>query len=621
MSEELYPYYERELVFLRQSVQEFAQRYPAAAGRLMLEPDRSADPHIERLIESFALLAGRVQHKIDDEFPELIQAVLGVLYPHYLAPLPSMAVLQLDLDPKRGKLAEGYHLPGGSRLRTLPSGPMSCKFRTCYPVALWPIRLSEALFQLPPFSPGTHPPQGTEAQLRLVFDCNGGLPLSALSIESLRLHLSGDPSLVSSLYETVFNHALAVEIRSLDLPEARPVELSAQDALRQVGFEPEDGLLPYPGQSFIGYRLLTELFAYPAKFLFLDLHGLDRASRAGFGHRFEVIVWVDRGSETLEQGVNRSTFRLGCTPIINLFEQTAEPIPLTHRRHEYLVVPDVSNSRGTEVYSVESVVGSNPQTGETSEYRPFYAYTHGTSRAKDQGFYIASRRSSRREGDRGTETFLSLVDLGFDPFETADTTLIVRTVCTSRDLPTELRRAGDRVAFELEAAAPLEAVRCLRIPTIPIRPPLRRGAFWRLVSHLNLNFLSLADSEHGRDALREILRLYEFQGSEGSSSNAAVATQLIEGITAVSARRVTGRVSAAATGEASGGFCRGVEITVEFDESKYLGTGAFLFASVLERFFGLYASINSFTQMIARSKQDGRVIRRWPPRAGVQELI
>src|SRR6516225_5369565 len=120
MSESLYHYYERELLFIRQLGQEFARQYPAAANRLRLEPNRSLDPHVERLIESFALLAGRIHHKLDDEYPELTDAMLSVLYPHYLAPVPSMAVVQFVLDAARGQLPEGFLIPAGSRLHTQP---------------------------------------------------------------------------------------------------------------------------------------------------------------------------------------------------------------------------------------------------------------------------------------------------------------------------------------------------------------------------------------------------------------------------------------------------------------------------------------------------------------------
>src|ERR1700691_3201529 len=118
MSEALYPYYERELTFIRHMAQEFAKQYPASAGRLLLEPNRSGDPHVERMIESFALLAGRIHHKLDDEFPELTEALLGVLYPHYLAPVPSMSIVEFVLDPTRGPLPDGFHIKRGSRLQT-----------------------------------------------------------------------------------------------------------------------------------------------------------------------------------------------------------------------------------------------------------------------------------------------------------------------------------------------------------------------------------------------------------------------------------------------------------------------------------------------------------------------
>src|SRR5262245_13372538 len=124
MSEKLYPYYERELLFILHLAQEFAKHSPAAAGRLLLEPHRSTAPHVERLIEGFALLAGRIHHKIDDEFPELTDALLGVLYPHYLAPVPSMSIIQFDLDAGRAQLPNGFLIDRHSRLHTQPAADL-----------------------------------------------------------------------------------------------------------------------------------------------------------------------------------------------------------------------------------------------------------------------------------------------------------------------------------------------------------------------------------------------------------------------------------------------------------------------------------------------------------------
>ncbi len=619
MSETLYPYYERELHVLRQLAQEFAKQYPAAAGRLLLEPTRSVDPHVERLIESFALLAARVHHKIDDEFPELTEALLSVLYPHYLAPVPSLAVVQFDLDAARGPLPDGFLIPRHSRLHTPPVRDTACRYRTAYPVALWPVAVTSARLLPPPFPAGLTPPPRSAAALVLRLECLAGLRFADLSLDTLRLHLFGHGALSGALYELIFNHALQVVFRSLDPADAKapPVVLPAATCLGPVGFEADEGLLPYPSRAFVGYRLLTEFFAFPNKFLFADLRGFDKVRRAGLGRALEIVIFLDRTRESLEQTVDAGTFRLGCTPVVNLFEQTAEPIALTQARHEYRVVPDVAKPDGYEVFSVDAVTSTDPVTNTLTDYQPFYSLRHGAGRDEPRTFWYATRRPSTREGDRGTDVYLNLVDLDFNPRLPAEATLVVRTTCTNRNLPAQLQRFGDQLVLELEAAAPLSRVRCLRAPTLPQRPPKRRGAHWRLISHLNLNHLSLTDAAEGREALQEILRLYDFSDPDMEKQQAAAARQLIDGIVSVGGRRVVGRVG----GAAAAGFCRGVEVTVEFDEQKYVDSGVFLFACVLERFLGLYASINSFSQMVARTRQGEGTLKRWPPRAGEQVLL
>ena len=619
MSRTLYYYYERELTFIRQLAQEFAKQYPGAAGRLRLEANRSTDPHVERLIEAFALLAGRVQLKLDDEFPELTDSMLGVLYPHYLAPVPSMAIVQFLLDPARAQLPKGFLIDRSSRLRTQRIDDLPCKFRTGYPVMLWPVQVAAARFTRPPFPAGVKPPRGTVAALRLQLDCLGGLNFSDLTLDRLRFYLSGETETIAHLYEFIFNNTIQVVLMTTDnavggSPE--PIFLDPQACLGQVGFELADGLIPYPSQSFPGYRLLTEFFAFPSKFLFLDLKELGKACRAGFSKRLEVVLFMNRGSEKLEQDINVNTFQLGCTPAINLFEQTAEPIALDQSRYEYRVVPDVANQNGMEVYSVDQVTGVDPISGRTTEYQPFYSFRHGARFEEQQTFWYATRRPSLQPADRGTEVHLSLVDLGFDPRLPAESTLVVRTTCTNRELPLILQKAGERLAFELEAAAPLARIRCLRSPSPPQRPPLRRGLYWRLLSHLCLNHLSVSHGVEGRDALQEILRLYDFSDPELDKRAALVTQHLIDGITSLTSRAVVARPPTS-----DGSFCRGTEITIEFDEEKYIGTGTFLFACALERFLGLYTSINSFTQLVATTTKSATPFKTWLPRAGEHPLI
>lgn len=615
MSDALFPYYEGELLFIREMAKEFARQYPAAASRLLLEQGRSVDPHVERLIESFALLSGRVRAKLDDEFPELTDALLNVLYPHYLTPIPSLAMVQFDLDLVRSKPADGYKIPKGSLLQTQAVGDVRCKYRTCYPTTLWPVTLKEARLQPPPWPQGTAAPPRALAALRLNFESPPEMPFAKQSLQKLRLFLHGDGALISTLYELIFNHTLQVAFRFPDQKKTPPVVMDPRECIFPVGFESDEGILAYPPQAFLGYRLLTEFFAFPNKFLFVDLGGWERLRAAGAGKQVEVVLFLNRTLNRLEQLLDASMFRLGCTPVVNLFELTCEPTPLTQLKYEYKIVPDVAQPTGYEIDSIESVTGASP--GGDRSYQPFYSFRHGGDRTNRQAFWYMTRQDSLREGDRGTDVYLNLVDLAFKPTQPADSVLVVRTLCSNRDLPLKLPRSGEEVRFETTFAAPLSRVRCLRNPTAPLRPPLRKGAYWRLVSHLNLNHLSLAAEDEGRLALQEILRLYDFSDPRLDSQLSAVNRQLIDGITGLKSRRVVGRTG----GPVSSGFCRGLEVSLTFDEQKYVGTSVYLFAAILERFLALYVNLNSFSQLVARTQQGDADLKRWPPRAGEQPLL
>jgi type VI secretion system protein ImpG len=330
-----------------------------------------------------------------------------------------------------------------------------------------------------------------------------------------------------------------------------------------------------------------------------------------------VLLFVRRPCSTLEQAVSEATFQLGCVPIVNLFEKTAEPIMMHHRRHEYAVVPDVAHQLGLEVYSVNQVTGIDDATGTTQEFEPFFSFKHRRLGEEPTAFWNSVRRASPLAGDRGSDMFLQLVDLDFAPARAGAGTIIVRATCTNRNLPVQLHRAGEGLRLELESAAPLAVLQCVSAPTVPFRPPRRRSAQWRLLSHLSLNHLSIADGPESLHALREILQLYDFSDPDSGHHITEVNRQLAEGITGLSSRPVVAR-----TGKTpSSGFCRGLEVTLEFDQEKYIGTGVFLFASVLERFLGLYTTINSFCQLVAKARQREGIVRKWAPRAGEQVLL
>lgn len=616
MSDSLFRYYESELFFIRKLAKEFARKYPAAAARLQLEDDRSADPHVERLIEAFALLAGRVRNKLDDDFPELTDAILSVVYPHVLAPIPSFAIVQFELAAGRGT-PDGVGVAAGSPMHTARVGDQFCRFRTCYPLRLWPLAVAEAKLHPPPFPPGLHPPATANAALRLRLRVTGELTLDKMSFDRLRFHLLADPALTAPLYDLLFNHAVEVAVVDPDNPK-RAVTFPADQILHPVGFGPDEGLLPYPENVFPGYRLLTEYFAYQPKFLFADVGGWEVIRREVKPARHvELVVFLDRSHPRLEQVIDPAMFRLGCTPVVNLFEATAEPIPLTHAKTEYKVVPAVGQPLGHEVYSIQRVTAAG-LGGPDREYQPFFRYRHGADRHTSHTFWYASRRQSLVADDRGTDVFLSLVDTAFDPVTAAtDEAVVVRLLCTNRDLPARLPRVGDEVKFEPAFASPGARVRCVRNPTAPLRPPAPRGRYWHLISHLNLNHLSLTDEPGGLEALKGILRLYDLTDPEVEPQAAALARQSIDGLVGVSSRRTVGWVG----GGELGGMVRGVEVGVELDETKFVGNSGVLFATVLERFLALAVSVNSFSRLVARYRQRDTVLKAWPPRVGDRPLV
>jgi type VI secretion system protein ImpG len=611
--DDLLLYYERELTFLRQMGVEFSAKYPKIASRLVLEADKCEDPHVERMLEAFAFLAARVHLKIDDDFPEITEALLSILHPHYLRPVPSMSVAEFFVDPAAAPPDTGLKLERGSVLNSRPVNGVPCKFRTCYDLTFWPLEITGAEWKTPD---RLQPPLKTSeavAAIRVALQCPGELKFAKLGLGSLRFYLNGESNLVHSLYELLCNNCAQIVIRDTS-PKSRlaPVILGA-DSLRSVGFAEDDGMLPYARRSFLGYRLLQEYFCFPQKFFFFDLTGLERLAEAGFGSQAEIIFLISPFERTerrqlLELGVTAKTFRLHCAPIVNLFNQTAEPILLDHARHEYLVTPDVARKRATEVFEVTEVKSADPQTGEITRFEPFYSYRHGVNRSKVQAFWRSSRRASGYRDDEGTDVFLSLVDLSSRPVRPNAEALTVRTVCTNRDLPSRLPFGVETGDFELEGALPVKRIVALIKPTDALRPPVGKDSMWRLVSQLSLNYLSLV--ENGREALQEILRLYNFSGSTYSE-------QQIEGLLSLDSRRHFARVIS----EDGVVFARGTQVDMAFDEEQFVGGGVFLFASVLEHFLGLYVSLNSFSQLRVRTRQRKEVLKQWPPRAGRKILL
>ena len=613
MRDELLMYYERELTFLRQMGAEFAEKYPKVAGRLQLEAAQCEDPHVERLLEAFAFLAARIHLKIDDEFPEITEALLSIVYPHFIRPIPSMSIVEFHGDVEKGGLTTGFHIPRNSILNSRPVDGLPCKFRTCYDTTLWPLIVAEAGWRSPDrLVPAVKAP-GAVAALRVLIHCAPDARLDKLGLNRLRFFLNGEGTIIHTLYELLASQTVQVLVRDRNPNSRRPPLILPPAALSPAGFEEDEAMVPYPKRSFEGYRLLQEYFHFPEKFFFFDLSGLEPLAASGFQEGFEIVVLISRferpdRQQLLEVSVAKETIRLNSTPIVNLFPLTAEPILVTQHKTEYRVVPDVRQPNALEVFSIEEALTSNPQTGEVTRFDPFYSFRHGASRQRGQTFWHAARRPSNRPNDEGTDLWITLVDLTGRPMQPDFDALTVRTICTNRDLPSRLPFGNEAGDFEPEGLAPVRKTICLRKPTATLRPPIGKRALWRLISHLSLNYLSLVSE--GKEALQEILRLYDFSGSPHLQKQVA-------GIVSLSSGLHFARVIS----ENGISFARGTRVEMEFDEEQFVGGGVYLFASVIECFLGLYVTLNSFSQLVAKTKQRKEVLREWPPRAGRRILV
>lgn len=605
MRDELLTYYHRELVYLREMGKQFQDKYPGVASELGITRDKKyADPHTERLVEAFAFLAARVHLKIDDELPEISEAILNIIYPHFLRPLPSMTIVQVELDTERGKLTGKLPLPSGSILRSRVRD-VDCKFSTTYETELWPIQVGGAEWTSPDrLRPALKYP-GVAHAIRVRLDAFPDVELGKLDVNRLRFFLDGEDTVIHTLYEALCTKLVRILVREPDSRRA-PLELPAS-SLRPLGFEGDEGMLPYPGRSFAAYRLLQEYFAFPAKFFFLELDGLAPLLAQGFTNRAELIFLLapvdgEERRQRLEQ-VKTTTFRLGCAPVINLFDQTCDPIRLDQASAEY-PIPIAKRPDAYEIFSIEKVLSQGDRL-TMKEYLPFYSMKRQGGDNQSKAFWIATRRMSTLSGDAGTDMDISFVDLSMQPLHPQVEAVTVKALCTNRELPTEI---DEGAIFELEISGPIKRIVALRKPTPPRRLPVGKAILWRLISHLSLNYLSLV--EDGKDALQEILRLYDF-------SQSAYNTGMINGIVKLDSRRGFAKVGV----EDGIAFARGVHVEIEFNEDQFVGGGVYLFSSVLERFLASYATLNSFCQLTARSRQRKEPIQQWEPRAGQKILM
>jgi type VI secretion system protein ImpG len=579
---DLLQYYKRELGYLRTEGANFSQRYPRVASMLALHGTESLDPHTERLIESVAFLAARVHQDLDREFPQVASALLENLCPSLVEPIPSMTVVEFQLDPSQGKVTAGFKVPRHTMLYATAGG-QQCRFRTAWDTVLWPVRITRAAID-----------GGTT--LRLTIECNTDTDFAELEIDALRVHLHGDWMTTMPLYDLLVSDVVRATLTPAGgLPRTLP-----EGSWREVGYGDGENVLPLPSQAQPAYGLMQEYFAFPRKFHFFDI--LKVRQFAGACKKFELSLVFSQPARGLA-GVGPDNFRLGCSPVANLFAKTSEPILVDHRQYEYLLVGDRQKESFTEVHSILSVTASDPNAQRPVLIPNFSALGRINSDA-DVGFWSSRREHSLRKDISGTDVYLSFVDRNNMRHNPSDPVVYADVLCTNRRLAEQVPVGARMVA---EGVSKTATVRCLYEPTSQRSPPMGSDALWRLVSLLTLNHQSLVDGTTGKEQLREMLMLF--------ASDTSRDHEQIRGIKGLRARSVTGRVGT----DAWRGFCRGTEVVLAFDDEAFVGSSQLMLSAVLARFFAMYTSVNSFVQLGVQRGDE--VWKQWKPMSGRQVML
>ncbi|TWU23431.1 hypothetical protein Pla52o_29670 [Novipirellula galeiformis] len=627
MDPRLLSYYNTELQHLREMGAEFAKQYPKVAGRLSLDEFECADPYVERLLEGFAFLTSRIQLKLDAEHADLTGHLLDVVYPNYLAPLPSMTMVRLQPDMQQASLREGHVIPRQTSLRGLlgRGDQTACEYRTAHETTLWPIELTEAGYFSRSAAAIDLPSQlrDVKASIRLTLK-TPGIPFQKLAIDELPIFITGSEHLPMVLYEQILSQTQAVVIRPAG-PKPAWQRVLHPGSVTAHGFQPAEALLPVSAPSFQGYRLLQEYFAFPQRFMFVMLQGLRDALRTAEEDVIEVIFTLNRSTEGLDGRISASNFALFCTPAINLFPKVTDRIHLNDHDHEHHVVPDRTRSLDYEVFSVEKVTGYGAQDREGQDFHPFYASfdvedespssaaSYFTTRRRPRLLSSRERRLGSRSSYLGDDVFLSLVDADQSPYRHDLRQLRVQTLCTNRDLPLQMPLGVGETDFSLTIGAPVSSVICVAGPSrpVPSRSHESGNLLWQLVSSLTLNYLSLSDLPDGRGAMaiRDLLKLFVVPHD-------TVMQRQVEGVRSIRSERVVRRVPL--PGPTT--FARGLKIDLQMDESAFDGSGPFLLASVLKEFFAKYVTMNSFAETVFHSTTRGE-IKRWPAKIGTRPLM
>jgi type VI secretion system protein ImpG len=617
-------YYEEELMHIRQLAAEFADMHPTVARNLSLDTVPCPDPYVERLLDGVAFLAARTRQKVDGERSRFARGVLDLLYPDLVSPTPATGMAVLKPGQQLQTMNEGHLVSRGARLLSglMPGLSTRATYTTAQDVHLWPLEVASVRYfqdRSAIASAGLQAPAGSvvESALSLSLARVGKGNLNELTVDALNLCFAGR-SKSWQLFDAFFGACVATAAR----PEGGSGALRQLALPEMVGIADTEALMPRTRPTFEGYRLLREYFMMPERFHYVRVGGLQPVVRRS-ATRIEIVFFFRRHAPELAD-VSAADFELFVTPIINLFERECNVIELDGRRTRQAVYADRTRPRDFEIFRMLRVEDADREGPEAAIPELF-----GLGQNRGSGWvYSTERRPRRATEDERRQGVTRASYMGDDLFIAISRPpgrapsfplkrIDIVALCTNRDLPI----LDDTPTLTLDGGDPIESVRligAIRAPQRSMAPALPSSAegesradeiAWRVVSQLSLNFLSLAADGRGADPLHVMLDLYADRGDPGLARH-------VRSIARVASRPVIERLPI------DGPMCfgRGIEVTLDIDQSVLTGHSALLLSALLSKLFARHAGINGFVRTRSRLLQKQEEVS-WPIMPGNRHLI
>ena len=571
-------YFQNELDSLKGIARDFAAANPTIAPQL---GQASSDPDVERILEGVAFLTAGIRQKIDDDFPEFSQGLLNQIFPHYLRPIPSATIVEFKPTPI---LKNTLSTPAGTYLDAVEIDEVNCRYKTTYDVEVSPLTIT---------SVASNETSTGRRSIDLGFNLNG-MNLSAFNLDQLSLHIGGDYQGAVELF-FILNRYLD----SIVLVDAEGKEIAGDNmAVKPKGFEDDFKLLDYPSNSFPAYRLIQEYFLLKEKFLFLDITGIgDYLKRLG-GSSFSLRFYLKDLPGQIPR-LNNSRFVLHAVPAVNLFKHEAESFLNDYKRSEYLLRPLRNTQNQYSVYTIDEVIGDNRKLARKSQYTQMGLFD------PDKNSEPVYQTHTRADETGEVSNYISFSYPRSFELEYKES-IKVEMTCTNGSHTSKLK-AGD-ISRKTSNTSELVDFANIITPSESQAAPTGQSVLWRLISHLAINYLSLADTEN----LKSLLELYIFSGHSGNTQEVANRKR-IDGIASVSVK---------ACDRLIGGIpMRGQSISVTLNPSNFVSKGdMYLFGMLLDRVMSSFASLNCFTEFSLVDSSTDEVYR-WPVRAGDRPLI